>query len=219
MNDLQKIIFGILGGLVALVVVFISAMYFFSCGNTVCSGVALPETTPIPTLIAATLPAPGVGANAAPAKPRCRVAAVDLIGAWVSAGYSETEPFEFTDVKGQVCTATFKEDVQRLFVEANLWYDGSPACTTCHYADVVKATQNMDLSTYAGILAGSQRKNAEPTGKDILAAGDWPNALLYQMLHAPDGKTAINRPAMPLGRPANVPANGPVIAAGTPPAP
>jgi hypothetical protein len=147
------------------------------------------------------------------------VAAVDLLGAWVSAGYSETEPFTFTDVKGQTCTATFTEDVQKLFLEANLWYDGSPACTTCHYADVLKATQNMDLSSYAGILAGSQRKNGEPTGVDILGGGVWENSLMYQMLYAPGGQSLINRPLMPLGRPSNVPEKGPIIAAGTPPAP
>jgi len=160
MRDLKAIIFGVLLGLPALVLVFALGTYFFGCESTnSCTGIALPQTTPIPTLIPATLPAPKVGADAAPAKPRCRVAAVDLIGAWVDAGYSETEPFPFTDVKGQTCTATFAEDVQKLFLEANIWYDGAPACTTCHYADVVKATQNMDLSSYAGILAGSQRKN------------------------------------------------------------
>jgi hypothetical protein len=218
MKDLKGIILGILVGLPTLVILFAFGLYFFGCGtNNTCTGIAEPERTPIPTLIAATLPAPKVGAEAIAAKPKCRVAALDLIGAWVDAGYSETESFKFTDIKGQTCTATFKDDVQKLFLEANLWYDGAPACTTCHNADLAKSQKNMDLSSYASILAGSGRPNGEPKGNDILGGGKWADALLHKMLYAPDGKTEINRPAMPLGRPANVPANGPVIPAGTPP--
>lgn len=218
MKDLKGIILGILVGLPTLVIVFAFGLYFFGCQtNNTCTGVNLPVTTPIPTLIPATLPAPKVGAEAVAATPKCRVAAVDLIGAWVNAGFPETDPFEFTDIKGQTCTATFKGDVQKLFLEANLWYDGAPACTTCHNADVANNQKNMDMSSYAGILAGSNRVGGKPQGDDILGGGNWDNSLLHKMLFAPDGKTEINRPAMPLGRPANIPANGPVIPAGTPP--
>lgn len=219
MNDSTKnIVYGVLIGLPTMLVVWVFSLYFFGCGSTnSCTGIPQPDRTPIPTLLAATLPAPKVGAEAVAAKPRCRVAAVDLIGAWVSAGYPETDSFEFTDIKSQKCTATFKEDVQKLFLEANLWYDGAPACTTCHYADVTKATKNMDLSNYAGILAGSNRVGGKPKGDDILGGGKWADALLHKMLFAPDGKTEIGRPAMPLGRPATVPASGPIISAGTPP--
>ena len=72
----------------------------------------------------------------------------------------------------------------------------------------------MDLSSYAGILAGSGRANGEPQGKDILGGGNWDQALLHQMLYAPNGQTTIGRPAMPFGRPADVPANGPLVYAG-----
>jgi len=178
----------------------------------------MPEMTPIPTLIAATLPAPKVGVEAAAAAPKCHINALNLIGAWVSAGYPEREPFNFTDAKGANCTGTFKDDVQKLFVTPNFWYDGAPACITCHYSDVAKATKNMDLSSYSGILAGSNRLNGAPKGNDILGGGNWADALLRKMLYAPDGKTEINRPPMPLGRPANVPAEGPLISAGIPPA-
>ncbi len=216
-DNTRSIVYSVLIGLPVLLVSFIAMLYFFACGtNNSCSNFPEPERTPIPTLIAATLPAPKVGAEAAPATPKCRIAALDLIGAWVKAGVPETDPFEFTDVKGQTCTATFPDDVQKLFVEANIWYDGAPACTTCHYADVKKATKNMDLSSYAGILAGSGRANGEPKGNDILGGGNWDQALLHNMLYAPNGATTIGRPPMPLGRPATVPANGPVIAAGTP---
>ncbi len=221
MKDLKGIVLGILAGLPALVIVFAFGLYFFGCRtNNTCTGIALPATTPIPTLIPATLPAPKVGAEAVAAVPRCRVAAADLVAAWIDAGYPETETFSFTDIKGQTCTATFKGDVQKLFLEANLWYDGAPACTTCHNADIANNQKNMDMSSYAGILAGSNRvgEKAEK-GDDILGGGDSQKALLYLMLYAPNGQTTINRPAMPLGRPANVPEKGPIISAGTPPAP
>lgn len=219
MKDLKAIIFGVLVGLPALLLAFVFGLYFFGCQtNNTCTGIALPVTTPIPTLIPATLPAPQVGAAAVAATPKCRVAAADLVAAWIDAGYPETDPFSFTDVKGQTCTATFQADVQRLFLEANVWYDGAPACTTCHNADIANNQKNMDLSSYAGILAGSNRVGDKAAkGDDILGGGDSQKALLYLMLYAPGGQTTINRPAMPLGRPASVPDKGPIISAGTPP--
>jgi len=214
---LKSILLTAFGILLALSVFFPLGLYGFNCQtNNTCTGIPDPQTTPIPTLIAATLPAPQVGAGAAPVKLKCQVTAVDLIGAWVDAGAPETAPFNFTDLQNRVCSATFAGDVQRLFVEANLWYDGAPACTTCHYADVVKATQNMDLSSYAGILAGSQRAQGQAQGNDILGGKVWQNALLRQMIQSQGGQSTINRPLMPLGRPASVPDNGPTIFAGTP---
>lgn len=216
MNDSTKnIIYGVLVGLPTLVVVWILSLYFLGCGSTnSCAGIPQSDLTPIPTLRAATLPAPKVGAEALAVTPKCSIAALNLIGAWVSSGYSEKEAFSFTDLKGQNCAATFKDDVQKLFVTPNLWYDGAPACTTCHYALVAKAVKNMDLSSYAGILAGSNRVNGAAKGNDILGGGNWADALLHKMLFAPNGKTLIGRPAMPFGRPATVPAEGPVISAG-----
>jgi mono/diheme cytochrome c family protein len=218
MNDsTKKILFTVLAGLPTLMVVWIFSLYFFGCGTTnSCTGIQLPEMTSIPTLPPATLPAPKVGVEAAAAAPKCHIAALNLIGAWVTGGYTEKDPFSFTDVKGQNCTGTFKDDVQKLFVTPNLWYDGAPACITCHYADIAKATKNMDLSSYSGILAGSNRLNGAAKGNDILGGGNWDNALLHQMLYAPDGKTLIGRPPMPLGRPASVPAEGPIVSAGVP---
>lgn len=219
-DSLKLIMFGVLVGLVACVISWASFLALQSCSATnSCFRNALPPLTSIPTLAAATYPAPKVGAEAVASAPRCHIEAAKLIGAWVSAGYSDTKPFTFTDVKGQTCSATFTDDVQQLFVTPNIWYNGSQACTTCHYADVKKAFQNMDLSSYAGILAGSQRKNAEPKGNDILGGGVWEKSLLYQRLYAPNGQTLIGRPAMPFGRSGitpPVPAYGPVIAAGSP---
>ena len=218
MNDSTKnIVYGVLVGLPTMLVVWIFSLYFFGCGTTnSCTGILQPDLTPVPTLLAATMPAPKVGAEAVAATPKCSIAALNLIGAWVSAKYPEKDAFTFTDAKGANCTANFKDDVQKLFVTPNLWYDGASACTTCHYADVAKATMNMDLSSYAGILAGSHRVNGAAKGNDILGGGNWADALLHKMLFAPGGKTEIGRPPMPLGRPATVPAEGPVISAGIP---
>ncbi len=218
MNDsTKKIIFTVLVGLPTLLVVWIFSLYFLGCGtNNSCSGISLPDLTPIPTLLPATLPAPKVGLDAVAAAPKCQIAALNLIGAWDSAGHAEKDTFSFTDVKGRNCTGTFKDDVQKLFLTPNLWYDGAPACITCHYADIAKSTKNMDLSSYAGILAGSNRLNGAAKGNDILGGGKWTDALLRKMLYAPNGKTEIGRPPMPLGRSATVPAYGPLISAGVP---
>ena len=218
MNDSTKnIVYGVLVGLPTMLVAWILGLYFFGCGSTnSCTGIELPEMTAIPTLVPATMPPPKVGSEAVAATPKCSIAALNLIDSWIAAGYPEKDPFTFTDAKSANCSATFNDDVHKLFITPNLWYDGAPACTTCHYADVAKAVKNMDLSSYAGVVAGSNRLNGAPQGTDIRGGGKPENALLHQMLFAPDGKTLINRPPMPLGRPATVPAEGPVISAGIP---
>jgi hypothetical protein len=216
MDDFRKFMNIALTAFVLLLVVWLGIVYVASCGFTLTcqQGQPLVPRTPVPTLAAATLPAPDFSV-AASSVVRCRIAAVDLIGAWVSAGYSETEPFTFTDINGDNCEANFKNDVQPLFLESNIWYPGSLSCSSCHTPDLENTFMNMNLSTYEGILAGSQRANGEAQGKDILGGGDWEQSLLYQMLYAPNGTTTIDRPAMPLGRPMDVPAKGPVIFAGT----
>ena len=215
MDDFRKFMYIALTAFVLLLVVWIGIVYVSACGFTLTcqQGQPLVPRTPVPTLAAATLPAPDFSVSS-PAIKRCSVAAVNLIGDWVSAGYSETEPFTFTDVNGNSCEANFTDDVQPLFLESNVWYPGSLSCTSCHGPDLAVAFMNMNLSTYEGILAGSGRPNGEPQGNDILGGGDWQQSLMYQMLYAPNGTTAIGRPAMPLGRPAEVPAEGPIIFAG-----
>lgn len=216
MNDVRKTIYATIIGFFLMLGLWFSIIYVSSCGFTLtCQRGNLPvERTPIPTLVPATMPVQDASLESA-AISKCQVAAVDLVGAWVSAGYSETDTFTFTDVNGQTCEGAFPKDVQPLFLESNLWYPGSLSCASCHQPDLAVAQKNMNLSSYAGILAGSERANGEAQGKDILGGGDWEQSLLYQVLYAPDGVTAIGQPAMPLGRPAEVPAEGPVIFAGT----
>lgn len=205
-DDVKNLIYAILGLFIVVLVVWIGFVFVVGCGFSLnCEkGARIPDRTPIPTLIPAALPV----VQQVEEQPRvaCQIAAVNLIGAWVDAGYSETESFEFTDVNGQVCTGTFREDVQPLFLEGNIWFTGAPACTTCHNTELIEANAAMNLSTYEGILAGSRRASLEETGNDILGGGDWEASLLYKQLY-------IDK-VMPQGRPPDSPAEGPIIFAG-----
>lgn len=215
MNDVRKVIYGTIIGFFLMLALWFSIIYISSCGFTfTCNRAdARVERTPIPTLIPATLPVQSTGGEAA-AFNKCQIAAADLIGDWVSAGYPETDKFQFTDVNDQACEAVFGRDVQPLFLESNIWYPGSLSCSSCHNSNLATAQMNLDMSSYAGILAGSGRANGEPKGKDVLGGGVWENSLLYQMLYAPGGVSQVNRPIMPLGRTADVPDKGPLIFAG-----
>jgi hypothetical protein len=111
----------------------------------------------------------------------CRVDAVDLIGAWVSANSPEEAAFQFVDAKGITCETTFAE-VLPLFNEPNLSQSGSLACVSCHSVDVTISPAQLDLSSYAGIMAGSRREDEKSKGTDILGGGNWKTSLLYEFL-------------------------------------
>lgn len=198
-------------GLPVFLLAFIAFLYFGSCGfRTDCSDVGLPALihTPIPTLISATLPAPNQAAAEGDGTARCTANAQILLSAWVSAGYQENEPFEFTDLFGANCQASYA-DLKPLFSEANLWYSGALACTSCHHAEVAIASAQLDLSSQAGMLVGSRRVSPEATGNDIFGAGNWEQSLLNDVLFISQ--------EMPFGRPPGaVPEGGPVILAGSP---
>jgi hypothetical protein len=172
----------------AVIVCAVGLVLWFGngCGFTLTCKRAEPPAmrTPIPTLLPATLPAPKMNSGTSAASPQCRVAASDLIGAWVSAGASEKEVFQFTDVNGGKCEAAFA-DVAPLFTEPNLWYSGSLPCVSCHSADVTISLAQLDLSGYAGIQAGSRRANADAKkGADILGGGAWKKSTLYDFISA-----------------------------------
>lgn len=206
-DDVRKLIFGVIGLFILVVSGWVSFVFFSGCGLDLnCEkGARVPERTSIPTLIPAELPVM-VMSEEQP-KVACQVTAVNLIGAWVSAGYSDSESFQFADINGQTCTATFKEDVQPLFLEGNIWFTGAPACTTCHNTALNQETAGMDLSSYEGMLAGSRRTSADVTGNNIFGEGNWEASLLYKMLYL--------EKKMPQGRPADSPAEGPTIFAGS----
>jgi hypothetical protein len=202
----------LLFGMPLLFLAFIAGLYFIPCGfNNDCSQAALPEIihTPIPTLIPATMPVAQTGDRGSGGS-KCAVQAMTALEAWINAGYPESEPFQFTDSNGASCQATFA-DIQVLFNEGNLWYAGAPACITCHHSNVAAASANMDLSSYAGILAGSRRASPDAKGNDILGGGVWAQSKLNEVLNLPSG----NALAMPLGRPpAAFPPGGPIVLLG-----
>lgn len=203
-DNFKKIFYGVLAAFLVVVLAWVSWMTFLS-GKGV-EAAKLDALTPIPTLIPATLPAPDFSA---PAVARCQVTAVGLLEAWVKAGMPQSEPFTFTDLaSGGVCQGTFERDVLRVFNEANLWYSGAPSCTTCHSSDPATRQAGLTLSTYEGVLTGSSGNSpstGEPLVGDILAGGDWEASRLREVL-----VTGL----MPVGRPATVPPEGPVILAG-----
>jgi len=183
MNNDVRNFHGMLVVFVLGLVVWVGFLFVNACGFTLtCNRGKFPvERTPIPTLPPATLPVVETGNDVAVASDQCHVPAVDLIGAWVTAGASETEAFQFTDLDNKNCETTF-EEVQPLFLEANRWYSGSLSCVSCHSVDLAVSPAQLDLSSYTGLVAGSRRANAESSGTDILGAGNWESSLLYEFL-------------------------------------
>jgi mono/diheme cytochrome c family protein len=196
-------------GMPLLFIAYIAGIYFVPCGlNGDCSKADLPVVihTPIPTLIPATLPVPE-NVKAGGAGSKCVANARTLLSGWVNSGYKETVPFQFTDNNGSACQASYAE-IKTLFQDGNLWYTGAPACITCHNSNLASAAAQMDLSSYAGIVAGSRRTSAGVKGKDILGGGTWDKSLLNDMLFI--------EKKMPLGRPPDAVApDGPVVYAGS----
>jgi hypothetical protein len=209
-RDFKTWILLLIFGLPVFLLCFIAAIYIGNCGfNNDCSKASLPPKihTPIPTIIPATLPVPEQ-ANAVASAPKCTVNAKTILSAWVNAGYPEKDAFEFTDLSGVTCEATFA-DVDVLFTEGNLWYPGALACINCHNGNLDTNVARMDLSSYAGIVAGSRRASPDVKGNDILGGGIWDKAKLNDMLF-------ISK-KMPFGRPDGAVAeDGPTIMAGQP---
>ncbi|HFE67552.1 MAG TPA: hypothetical protein ENJ93_09850, partial [Chloroflexi bacterium] len=101
----------------------------------------------------------------------CAITAVGLIGAWVDAGAPETS-FPFTSLDEEDCTGDFHADVLPLFTTEDIWFDGSQACTECHFDNSEDSRHEMDLSSYEGILRGGDVLS-KPPGEPIVIPGDW----------------------------------------------
>ena len=189
-DDVRKYIYGALIVFVSGIVLWLSFLFVNACGFTLTCKRAAPLVfrTPIPTLPPATLPANTTGSGQMSVSGRCRVAALDLMGAWVNAGSPETKAFQFTDINGQDCESNFDE-VKPLFVEANLWYPGSLSCVSCHSVDLSISPAQLDLSSYKGILAGSRRTDPNSKGTDILGNGKWEGSLLHEFLSKEKSET------------------------------
>jgi len=195
-DDVRKYIYGAITAFLLVVLSWVSIVYVSSCGMTLtCTRASFNvERTPIPTLIPATLPVSDVSWEAEAPAPRanpdsCHAPAADIISSWVAVNSPETEPFYFVDADGQNCEATFA-DVQSLFSEPNLWGSSALACVSCHSGDLTVAPAQLDLSSYAGIMAGSRREGNKPKGTDIFGDGDWNASLLYEAL-------AVSKPNVP----------------------
>ena len=132
------------------------------------------------------------------------VLAVNLIGAWVNAGASATEPFQFTGLDGQTYTTTYAEGIEPLFTTPNLWHPDTKSCARCHDSDLANSDAELDMSSVEGILAGSYRLS-QPPGMPIVVPGDWEGSLLRYRLRD-------NR--MPIDIPSGAPPEGPIVEAG-----
>ena len=197
-DDTRGLIYGTIAFFLVGLVIWLSFIYVSACGFTLNCIRAAPLVirTPIPTLIPFEHTQGQVQPQPAPAEfNKCRVGAVDLIGAWVAAGHSETEAFPFTDLNSQDCEATYA-DIQPLLKENSLWFPGSLGCISCHNADLTDRSAGLDLSTYEAISLGTRRvAGSTSPGTDIFGGGDVEKSLLYQVLttqgltaqgHSPD---------------------------------
>ena len=208
MNDVRKMIFGSFIGLFMVFGVMFSIVYVSSCGFTLTCNRADPLVvrTPIPTLIPVSHAETQADTGMAEFN-KCQISAVELVGAWVSAGSPETDAFTFVDMNGQACAGTYAEDIQPLFVENNLWYSNSLGCVSCHNADLADRSGGLDLTTYDAVSLGSRRvAGSTSKGNEILGGADWEASLLYEVL--------VNQGLVPQGHSVNASARVPIVFAG-----
>jgi hypothetical protein len=197
-DDVRRVIYLTIAGFLLVLVSWLGLIYVSSCGFTLNCYQALPLVvrTPVPTLIPISHSESANGESETIGEfNKCQVAATDLIGAWVTAGSPEIEPFPFTDTSGNSCEGTYDEEIQHLFVENSLWYPGALGCTSCHNAELTERSGGLDLSSYEGVMAGTNRSYEGAAGTDILGGGDWESSLLHNVLlvqglvpegHSPD---------------------------------
>src|SRR6266542_4621253 len=104
-DDVQKYIYRTLTIFITGVAAWVGFIFINACGLSLAckQGMAVVERTPIPTLLPATMPAIEMNSRPVISSDKCRVAAADLIGAWVSANSPENEIFQFADTYGKTC--------------------------------------------------------------------------------------------------------------------
>ncbi|HEX6303899.1 MAG TPA: hypothetical protein VFZ76_06900, partial [Anaerolineales bacterium] len=147
----------------ALLVVLI----FSSCGPTV---TPIPPPSDTPTAEVSEPEAETAGETAAAGD---AVKAVDLLAAWVDAGAPEGESFQYTGIDGNGYEATFEVDVLPLFTENGIWFEGSQACTGCHFDVSENSYHELDLNTHEGILLGADSLSDPDDPEEIITPGDW----------------------------------------------
>lgn len=206
-DDTRRIVYGTIVAFLLFIASWIGFVYISACGFTLTcvQGAPLVVRTPVPTLI----PVKDAQAQPTPVKfdKQCKVAATDLIGAWVSAGHPETDGFPFTDLNGRNCEATYA-DIQPLFVENSLWFPGSLGCVSCHNADLTDRSAGLDLSSFQAVSLGTRRvAGSTSPGTDIFGNGKWEDSLLHGIL--------VNQGLAPQGHSPDAQPSNPVIYAGT----
>ena len=200
-DDVRRMIYGTLTFFLLGVVGWVTTLLIFSCGFNLECRQAAPRVlrTPIPTLIPVQHSEAQPGKSAVAEFNQCQVDATNLIGAWVTAGSSETEAFAFSDVNGNPCEGTYSADIHPLFVENSLWYAGAIGCVSCHNGALAERSGGLDLTTYDAILLGSQRApDSTSAGNDILGGGNWEASALHRVLvtqgFLPEGHSAESQP-------------------------
>jgi len=206
-DDVRRVIYGTLVGFLAVVLAWVSFIYIRSCGFTVTCNRAAPLVvrTAIPTLIPADHGTQPMGSNAVGFN-KCEVAAIDLVGAWVSAGSSPSAAFPFTDLNGQTCEGMYTPDIAPLFVENNLWSSRAIGCVSCHNSELSARSGGLDLTSYDAMLLGAGRADAAAKGSDIFGGGNWEGSSLYSVL--------VRQGLVPAGHSADRPVETVILYAG-----
>src|SRR3990172_494147 len=147
-----------------ITVLSLATLLLFSCAKETPTEALPPPDTPIPATQAPSAVAP---TEEMMDESGGAAYGVDLIGAWVDVGVPETEPFEYEGVDGNTYSATFEVDVLPLFTTAGAWFENSAPCSSCHFGLNENSAHEMDLTSYAGILAGADTLE-EPPGEPLL---------------------------------------------------
>jgi hypothetical protein len=123
------------------------------------------------------------GVTVLPGQFGCDLNGVGVLEAWVVAGAPETDAFAYGDAQ-----LTFERDVLPFFTQPNMWFEGSQACTGCHFAATENSYHEMDLTSYEGIVTGADSLSSPP-GVSILGASaigatdyDWAHSKLRERM-------------------------------------
>lgn len=107
----------------------------------------------------------------------------------VTGNQSKTSTFASVTVTKALATEiSFSQHILPLFTTPNIWYPGSEACTSCHFAISDESAHQMDLGSWEGVRTGAD-KLEEPPGVSILGESepfkgdfDWENSELRHRL-------------------------------------
>lgn len=111
-DDVRRYIYGAVIVFLVGVMVWIGLIFVNACGLSLACNRGAPavDRTPIPTLIPATMPVTQLEVVELEVESeKCYVSTGELFTAWVDAGSSQEEAFQFTDANGQTCETSFSE--------------------------------------------------------------------------------------------------------------